>query len=223
MRVRSASVAVRTANARSSSFSAICERRRRIWSRRESCNRRTSRARFAQRAQSMPAANPRTVWSTINMMMDKSDGTCEPIERKITIVMGRSHSHRGTNACKKRLPSTPADDDAALNAAMGSIRYHAGTRHAPQSSMTINAIASHEPDAYSPTAAQHTATSAPHIRSRPTSPDAYTPMIMPMARNTAWNSNRFMPPPVRRFVSDWFACFQSNAHGAWHSRRHQRR
>lgn len=36
------------------------------------------------------------------MMMDKSDGTCEPIERKITIVMGRSHSHRGTTHRHKR-------------------------------------------------------------------------------------------------------------------------
>ena len=69
------------------------------------------------------------------MMMDKSDGTREPIERKITIVMGRSHSHRGTNACKKRLPSTTADDDAALNAAMGSMPRtrrvfpHRGTTH----------------------------------------------------------------------------------------------
>lgn len=157
------------------------------------------------------------------MMMDKSDGTCEPIERKITIVMGRSHSHRGTNACKKRLPSTTADDDAALNAAMGSIRYHAGTRHAPQSSMTINAIASHEPDASFPTAAQHTATSAPAHQVEADVSGCVYAHDHAHGRNTAWNSNRFMPPPVRRFVSDWFACFQSNAHGAWHSRRHQRR
>ncbi len=60
----------------------------------------------AARKKQTGSESQKSFWSTINMMMDKSDGACEPIERKITIVRGKKPQPSRHQRLQKRLPST---------------------------------------------------------------------------------------------------------------------
>lgn len=59
---------------------------------------------------------------------------------------------------------------AALYAATGIIAHHDGVKHAPQSNINSMAMVHADERAYSPTAAQHMASNAPHTSSADTSP-----------------------------------------------------
>ncbi len=97
---------------------------------RESCNRRTSRA-GSRSVQSRPAANPRTVWSTISLDDGQVGWSASQSNGKSLSSWEEATGHRGHQRLQRsELPSTT--DDAALNAAMEASGHHkAGTRHVP--------------------------------------------------------------------------------------------
>ena len=74
---------------------------------------------------------------------------------------------------------------AALYAATGIIAHHDGVKHAPQSNINSMAMVHADERAYSPTAAQHMASNAPHTSSADTSPTIYRFAISPNVRNMA--------------------------------------
>ena len=72
-----------------------------------------------------------------------------------------------------------------VDASKCGIAHHDGVKHAPQSNINSMAMVHADERAYSPTAAQHMASNAPHTSSADTSPTIYRFAISPNVRNMA--------------------------------------